>query len=93
MKLAICNETFQNWPFDKAFEFARACGYSGIEFAPYTIHKCVRDICRAARRGAAAGGTSGFGNGRPALVAGLYPRVLSHFTRRARAREHERLPE
>ena len=23
MKFAICNETFQDWPFDKAFAFAR----------------------------------------------------------------------
>ncbi len=58
----------------------------GIEFAPYTIHKNAYEIsAAAARRGAAAGGTSGFGNGRPALVAGLYARVLSHVARRAGA--------
>ena len=39
MKLAICNETFQDWPFEKAFSFARSLGYTGIEFAPFTIHK------------------------------------------------------
>jgi len=44
MKLAICNETFQDWPFEKAFDFARACGYRGIEFAPYTIHKNAYEI-------------------------------------------------
>ena len=44
MKFAICNETFQDWPFEKAFAFARECGYSGIEFAPFTIHKDVRQI-------------------------------------------------
>ena len=44
MKFAICNETFQDWPFDKAFDFARACGYRGIEFAPYTIHKNAYEI-------------------------------------------------
>jgi sugar phosphate isomerase/epimerase len=49
MKLAICNETFQDWPFDKAFDFARACGYSGIEFAPYTIHKNAYEISAARR--------------------------------------------
>ncbi len=44
MKLAICNETFQNWPFDKAFAFARELGYTGIEFAPFTIDKNVYNI-------------------------------------------------
>jgi sugar phosphate isomerase/epimerase len=50
MKIAICNETFQDWPFDKAFAFARDCGYTGLEFAPFTIEKNVYDIsatCRA----------------------------------------------
>ncbi len=37
MKLAICNETFKDWPFDKAFALARELGYEGLEFAPFTI--------------------------------------------------------
>ncbi len=37
MKFAICNETFQDWPFEKAFAFAADCGYTGIEIAPFTI--------------------------------------------------------
>ena len=44
MKFAICNETFQDWPFEKAFDFARNCGYTGIEFAPFTIEKNAFDI-------------------------------------------------
>jgi sugar phosphate isomerase/epimerase len=44
MKFAICNETFQDWPFDKAFAFARQCGYTGIEFAPFTIDKNAYNI-------------------------------------------------
>ncbi len=44
MKFAICNETFQDWPFDRAFRFARDCGYTGIEFAPFTMQKNAHDI-------------------------------------------------
>lgn len=44
MKFAICNETFQDWPFEKAFAFARQVGYTGIEFAPFTINKNAFDI-------------------------------------------------
>lgn len=50
MKFAICNETFQDWPFDKAFACARECGYTGIEFAPFTIEKNAYDITPAKRR-------------------------------------------
>ena len=44
MKFAVCNETFQDWPFDKAFAFAAECGYTGLEFAPFTISDYVTDI-------------------------------------------------
>jgi sugar phosphate isomerase/epimerase len=44
MKYAICNETFQDWPFEKAFQFAYDCGYRGLEIAPFTINKDVRLI-------------------------------------------------
>jgi sugar phosphate isomerase/epimerase len=50
MKIGICNETFQDWPFDQAFAFARDCGYTGIEFAPFTIHKNAYEISASRRR-------------------------------------------
>jgi sugar phosphate isomerase/epimerase len=37
LKLAICNELFVDWPFDRAFDFAHECGYSGVEIAPFTL--------------------------------------------------------
>jgi len=49
MKFAICNETFQDWPFDRAFAFARECGYTGIELAPFTMHKNAHEITAARR--------------------------------------------
>jgi sugar phosphate isomerase/epimerase len=44
MKLAICNETFGDWPFDKAFGLAAECGYQGVEIAPFTVSNYVTDI-------------------------------------------------
>lgn len=43
-RFAICNETFGDWPFDKAFGLAAECGYEGIEIAPFTISDYVTDI-------------------------------------------------
>jgi sugar phosphate isomerase/epimerase len=50
MKFAICNETFQDWAFERAFDFARQCGYTGLEIAPFTIANDVKDISAARRR-------------------------------------------
>jgi len=50
MKFAICNETFKDWPFDKAFAFARECGYAGIEFAPFTMNANAFEISQDERK-------------------------------------------
>jgi sugar phosphate isomerase/epimerase len=44
MKFAICNETFQDWPFEKAFPFAAELGYTGLEIAPFTINVNAYEI-------------------------------------------------
>lgn len=49
-KFAICNETFKDWPHDRAFAFAAECGYRGIEIAPFTFANDVRDIRSAQRQ-------------------------------------------
>lgn len=49
-KFAICNETFEGWPFEKAFAFAAECGYQGLEIAPFTISNYVTDISAARRK-------------------------------------------
>ncbi|HEX3997550.1 MAG TPA: sugar phosphate isomerase/epimerase family protein [Pirellulales bacterium] len=49
MKWAICNETFVDWPHQRAFEFAAECGYTGIEIAPFTLGSDVRAIDAAMR--------------------------------------------
>jgi len=49
VKYAICNETYQDWPFEKAFAHAKELGYQGIEFAPFTIEKNAFDITPARR--------------------------------------------
>ncbi|MBN2477287.1 MAG: sugar phosphate isomerase/epimerase [Pirellulales bacterium] len=49
MKFAICNETFQGWPHEKAFAFAAECGYTGVEIAPFTLADTASEISTAQR--------------------------------------------
>lgn len=49
MKYAICNETFENWPHEKACAFAAECGYTGLEIAPFTLGATANDVSAAQR--------------------------------------------
>ena len=49
MKFAICNETFQDWPHDQALQYAHDCGYTGIEFAPFTLGPDASQVTQATR--------------------------------------------
>lgn len=49
MKLAICNELFQNWPLADVFRRVAEIGYAGVELAPFTLAESVTDISAARR--------------------------------------------
>jgi sugar phosphate isomerase/epimerase len=49
-RYAICNETFQDWPYDRVCAAVAEAGYTGLELAPFTFAPLVTDV-PAARRG------------------------------------------
>jgi sugar phosphate isomerase/epimerase len=54
MKFAFCNEAYVGWPFDRVCGDLAACGYDGVEIAPFTLDE---DPQRIDERRAAEFGT------------------------------------
>ena len=50
MKLAICNETFVDWEWERVLEHVAARGYDGLEVAPFTLAPDCREIDAQKRR-------------------------------------------
>jgi sugar phosphate isomerase/epimerase len=44
MKFGICNELFENWPWERLCDFVRSIGYQGIEIAPFTLAESAERI-------------------------------------------------
>ena len=43
-RFAICNELFEDWPFDRVCTYARSIGYEGLELAPFTLAPLITDL-------------------------------------------------
>ena len=50
MKLAICNETFVDWEWERTLETVARMGYDGLEVAPFTLANDCREIGDQKRR-------------------------------------------
>lgn len=50
MKIAICNELFEEWDIAQIFDYAAQLGYDGVELAPFTLGETASDISHAERK-------------------------------------------
>ena len=48
--VAICNELFEGWPLEQVAAFAAEVGYEGLELAPFTLCRDVRQVQPAERK-------------------------------------------
>lgn len=50
MKFAICNELFENWPWEKVCDFVSSLGYTGLEVSPFTLAERAELVTPERRR-------------------------------------------
>jgi sugar phosphate isomerase/epimerase len=50
LRLSICNEVYEQWPFEKVCASIRRIGYSGIEISPFTLAERPGEISAADRK-------------------------------------------
>jgi sugar phosphate isomerase/epimerase len=62
IRFAICNELFEKWPLERVMTCCAGLGYDGVEVAPFTLAKDIRELSprrvRELRRAAAGAGIS-----------------------------------
>ena len=44
MKLAICQELFEDWEWDRQCKLIAEIGYTGIEAAPFALGETIHDV-------------------------------------------------
>lgn len=44
MRVAICNETFPDWTWERTCDYVASLGYQGVEIAPFTLAQTVAGI-------------------------------------------------
>jgi len=49
-RYAICNELFEGWPLEQVAAFVAQVGYEGLELAPFTLCRDVRQVQPAERK-------------------------------------------
>ena len=50
MRFAICNELFENWPWERVCDFVRDLGYTGLEVSPFTLADSAEQVTPQRRR-------------------------------------------
>ena len=92
MKLAICNEMFEDWGIEDVFLCAANLGYDAVELAPFTLAESVVDISQTERDRIRKAAEAAKDRDRwTALAAGLAKRITRQSPQWRYPRENTRL--